>query len=68
MATLLRTGDFVGGRMWSRRNSYVQTLFARMMIRSALQSIFSAADFSGAVLSMASIGIEDEDVRAGRRP
>ena len=32
-----------------------------MMIQSAVPSIFPAADFSGAVLSMASIGIKDED-------
>jgi hypothetical protein len=32
-----------------------------MKIQSAVTSIFPAADFSGAVLSMASIGIEDED-------
>jgi hypothetical protein len=32
-----------------------------MKIQSAVPSIFPVADFSGAVLSMASIGIEDED-------
>ena len=56
------------GRMWSRRNSYVQTLSATMIIRSALPSIFLAAVFSGAAISVASVEIEDEDVRAGRRP
>jgi hypothetical protein len=32
-----------------------------MKIQSAVPSIFSAADFSGAALSVASVGIEDED-------
>ena len=32
-----------------------------MMIRSALPSIFSAAIFSGAAVSVGSVGIEDED-------
>jgi hypothetical protein len=39
-----------------------------MMTRSALPSIFSAAVFSGAALSVVSVEIEDEDVRADRRP
>ena len=49
------------GRMWSRRDSCVQALFATMKIQSALPSIFSAADLSRAVLSVASVGVEDED-------
>ena len=32
-----------------------------MKIQSALPSIFSAADLSRAVLSVASVGVEDED-------
>ena len=47
--------------MQLRRDSCVQALFARMIIRSALPSIFSAAVFSGAVRSAASIAVEDED-------
>ena len=44
-----------------RRVSCAQALFASMMTRSALASIFPAARFSGAVLSVASVGIEDEE-------
>jgi len=36
-------------------------LFRSMAIRSALRSLFLAAVFSGAALSVASVGIEDED-------
>ena len=43
-----------------RRVSCVRALFARMMTRSALPSIFSAAVFSGAALSVLSVEIEDE--------
>jgi hypothetical protein len=45
-----------------------------MAIRSALPSLYFgsvfvlAALFSGAAISVASVEIEDEDVRAGRRP
>ena len=49
----------VEARLW--RDSYAQALFARMMTRSALPSIFSAAVFSGAALSVLSVEIEDED-------
>ena len=48
--------------MQLRRDSCVQALFATMIIRSALPRIFSAAVFSGAVRSAASIAFEDEDV------
>jgi len=37
------------------------SLFASMAVRSALPSIFRQRFFSGAVLSVASAGIEDED-------
>ena len=49
----------VEARLW--RDSYAQALFASMMTRSALPSIFLAAVFSGAALSVASVRIEDED-------
>lgn len=48
------------GRMLLRRVSCAQALFARIIIRSALPSIFSAAVFSGAV-PVVSVGVEDED-------
>lgn len=41
-----------------RRDSCVQALFARMIIPSALPCIFSAAVFSGAVRSAASIAVK----------
>ena len=44
-----------------RRVSCAQALFATMMPRSAVPSIISAAVFSGAVPSAASVRIEDED-------
>ncbi len=37
------------------------SLFASMAVRTALPSIFRQRFFSGAVLSVASVGIEDED-------
>ena len=37
------------------------SLFASMAVRSALPNIFRQRFFSGAVLSVASVGIEDED-------
>ena len=42
-------------------DSCAQVLFATMMTRSAVPSIFSAAAFSGAALSVVSVRIEDED-------
>ena len=53
--------EISGSGMWSRRDSSVQALFVRMIIRSAVPSIFRQRFFSGAVLSVASVGIEDED-------
>jgi hypothetical protein len=50
------------GRVQLRRDPCVQALFARMIVRSAVPSIFSAAIFSAAVRSAASIAVEDEDV------
>ena len=49
------------GSARARRDSYAQALFASMAARSAVPSIFSAAAFSGAALSVASVQIEDED-------
>jgi len=43
------------------------SLFASMAARSALPSIFRQRFFSGAVLSVASVGIEDEDVTVIKR-
>jgi hypothetical protein len=39
-----------------------------MIARTALPSIFWQRFFFGAVLSVAAVGIEDEDAGAGRRP
>ena len=50
------------GRVQLRRDPNVQALFAKMIVRSAVPSIFSAAIFSAAVRSAASIAVEDEDV------
>jgi hypothetical protein len=49
-----------GSEILSRRNSCAQAPFLRMIIRSALQSIFSAAVFLGG-RSVASVGIENQN-------
>ncbi len=46
-------------RLW--RDSWAQALAATIIIRSALPSIFWQRVFVGAALSVASVGIEDED-------
>ena len=68
-----REGNFRGIFGRNEINALIE-LFRSMAIRSALPSLcfgsvfVLAALFSGAAISVASVEIENEDVRAGRRP